>query len=122
MIIIPDSKIPIYMQIAEGIETDIINGILKENEQAYSQYQIAKHYSINPATAAKGINLLVSQGILYKKRGLGMYVSEGANKMITDKKKEEFLSITIKNFVEEAKKLGISRTELKKMIEEYKED
>ena len=109
------------MQIAEGIETDIINGLLEEEKNAYSQYQISKQFSINPATAAKGINLLVNSGILYKKRGLGMFVSKGAGEMIRKKRKETFLSATIKNFMQEAEKLGISKTELKSMIDSYKE-
>lgn len=122
MIISMDSTTPIYIQIAEGIENDIIKGVLKEEEHAYSQYQISKQYSINPATAAKGINLLVGEGILYKKRGLGMFVSKGANKMIIEKKRKVFLNETMKNFIQEAKKLGISKETLKKMIIDYKED
>lgn len=122
MIISMDSTTPIYIQIAEGIENDIIKGILKEEEHAYSQYQISKQYSINPATAAKGINLLVGEGILYKKRGLGMFVSKGANKMIIEKRKVIFLNETIKNVMQEAKKLGIGKDTLKQMISDYEED
>lgn len=110
------------MQISEGIETDILNGLLKEEEHAYSQYQISKQFSINPATAAKGINLLVQSGILFKKRGLGMFVSKGAMDMIRSKRKDVFLSTSIKEFMEEAEKLGITKSELKRIIEEYKEN
>ncbi len=91
-----DSIKPIYIQIAEGIEDDILDDILIENKQAYSQYQIAKQFNINPATAAKGINLLVHEGILYKKRGMGMHVSEGAKEMIQVKRKENFYSTMLK--------------------------
>jgi DNA-binding transcriptional regulator YhcF (GntR family) len=122
MIISMDSTTPIYIQIAEGIENDIIKGVLKEEESAYSQYQISKQYSINPATAAKGINLLVAEGILYKKRGLGMFVSKGAIEMIIEKRKVVFLNETIKNVMQEAKKLGISKETLKQMITEYEEE
>ncbi len=110
---------PIYMQISEGIEDDILNGVLQENEQAYSQYQISKQFNINPATAAKGINLLVQEGILYKKRGLGMHVSEGAKEMIQEKRKEKFFSTLLIDILLEAKKLGISSEELKKRIDKY---
>jgi len=122
LIISTESTVPIYVQISNGIETDILNGLLIEEEHAYSQYQIAKQFSINPATAAKGINLLVQSGILYKKRGLGMFVSKGAVEMIKSKRKEVFLSTSIKNFMQEAEKLGITKTELKRIIEEYKEN
>lgn len=59
---------PIYVQISEGIEDDILNGLLTENEKSYSQYQIADMFNVNPATAAKGIHLLVEEGILFKKK------------------------------------------------------
>ncbi len=121
MILSTESTVPIYIQIAEGIESDIINGLLEEEKNAYSQYQISKQFSINPATAAKGINLLVYSGILYKKRGLGMFVSKGAVDMIKNKRREIFLSTTISNFMQEADKLGITKAELKRIIEEYKE-
>lgn len=112
-----DSIKPIYVQIAEGIEDDILNGILIENKQAYSQYQISKQFCINPATAAKGINLLVNEGILYKKRGLGMHVSEGAKVMIQTKRKKVFYSTMLKNLLLEAKKLGISKNEIKEEMD-----
>jgi len=115
-----DSLKPIYVQIAEGIEDDILNGILTEDEQAYSQYQISKQFNINPATAAKGINLLVSEGILYKKRGLGMHVSVEAKEMIQSKRKKVFLSSLLKELIIEARKLDIGREEIKKMIDDFR--
>jgi len=122
LLISTDKAVPIYLQIAEGIETDILNGLLLEEKSAYSQYQIAKQFSINPATAAKGINLLVQSKVLYKKRGLGMFVSKGAVEMIKNKRKDIFLSNTIESFMQEAKKLGITKAELKDIIDEYKGD
>ena len=65
----------IYLQISEIIETDILRGILLEDEKVPSTNELTKQYTINPATAAKGISLLVAEGILYKKRGIGMFVS-----------------------------------------------
>lgn len=114
-----ESLKPIYLQIADGIEDDILNGILSEDEQAYSQYQISKQFNINPATAAKGINLLVSEGILYKKRGLGMHVSINAKEMIQEKRKKLFLSNTLKELITEARKLNINKDELIRMISEF---
>ena len=65
----------IYLQIAAMLEDDILRGVLREEEQAPSTNELARAYSINPATAAKGLNLLVDEGILYKKRGIGMFVA-----------------------------------------------
>lgn len=107
----------IYIQIKEMIENDILREILLEEEKVPSTNELAKLYSINPATAAKGINLLVDEGILYKKRGIGMFVAAGAKKKIMDKRKENFYDDYVKSIVTEAFRLGITREELIKMIE-----
>lgn len=114
-----DGLKPIYLQISEGIEDDILNGVIGEDEQAYSQYQIAKQFNINPATAAKGINVLVSEGILYKKRGMGMHVSPGARESIRRKRKENFMNDYFRGLIQEAEKLGITKEELVEMIQKY---
>ena len=80
----------IYIQIKEMIESDILRDILLEEERVPSTNELAKLYAINPATAAKGVNLLVDEGILYKKRGIGMFVAEGAKEQIMKKKIEHF--------------------------------
>lgn len=116
-----DDVTPIYLQIAEGIEDDILNGLLAEDEEAYSQYQISKEFSINPATAAKGISLLVDRGILYKVRGRGMHVSKGARKAIMNDRKKIFFETTIKSLLAEAAKLGITKQELLTMIGQLQE-
>lgn len=72
----------IYLQISEMIENDILRDILLEEEKVPSTNELAKFLKINPATAAKGINLLVDEGILYKKRGIGMFVSQGAKQAV----------------------------------------
>lgn len=107
----------IYIQIKEMIENDILREILLEEEKVPSTNELAKLYSINPATAAKGINLLVDEGILYKKRGIGMFVAAGAKKKIMDKRKENFYDDYVKSIVTEAFRLGITREELIMMIE-----
>lgn len=108
--------VPIYIQIADAIEDDILSGRLKEGENCYSQIQIAKEVNINPATAAKGIRLLVERGVLKKVRGQAMAVSENAAVMIKERKLEQMLSEMVENLVRESKKLGISEEELIKKI------
>lgn len=80
----------IYIQIKEMIENDILRDILLEEERVPSTNELAKAYAINPATAGKGVNLLVDEGILYKKRGIGMFVAAGAKEKIAAKRKERF--------------------------------
>ncbi|HOQ76617.1 MAG TPA: GntR family transcriptional regulator [Thermoclostridium sp.] len=106
---------PIYIQIAEGIEDDILNGVLQEESECYSQYQISRMFNINPATAAKGINILVQEGILYKVRGLGMHVSKGAKAMICEKRRPA-IAESVRKLLLEAEKLDISKEELIQMI------
>ncbi|WP_043931674.1 GntR family transcriptional regulator [Bacillus sp. EB01] len=108
---------PIYVQIAEWIESEIISGHLNVDEKVYSQYQLAEMYTINPATAAKGLNLLADENILYKKRGLGMFVAEGAKEAIIAKRKNQTLKGLIQELILEASRLNISKRELIGMIE-----
>lgn len=81
----------IYIQISEMIENDILRDVLLEDERVPSTNELAKLYAINPSTAAKGINILVDAGILYKKRGIGMFVSDGAKEVIRTKRKPVFV-------------------------------
>jgi GntR family transcriptional regulator len=104
------------VQISEWIETEIMNGHLESDQKVYSQYQLAEMYTINPATAAKGLNLLVDENILYKKRGLGMFVSQMAKEMIVSKRKSQTLKRLVQELVLEANRLQISETELMEMI------
>ncbi|MGN0365931.1 MAG: GntR family transcriptional regulator [Suilimivivens sp.] len=102
----------IYLQISQMIETDILRGILLEEERVPSTNELAKLYTINPATAAKGINILVDNGILYKKRGIGMFVSPGATAVIRSRRKQEFYTCRLAELLAEARSLGISKEEL----------
>jgi GntR family transcriptional regulator len=111
-----DSTKPIYVQIADWIESEILNGHFESGEKVYSQYQIAEMYTINPATAAKGLNLLVDENVLYKKRGLGMFVAADANEIIIYKRKNQTLKRLVRELVLEANRLQISEVELIKMI------
>ena len=108
----------IYLQIGEMIETDILRGILLEEEQVPSTNELARLYTINPATAAKGVNILVDEGILYKRRGIGMFVAPGAREKILAKRRSAFAQCHIVPLLAEARSLGITKEELLKMIEE----
>ena len=112
----------IYLQISEMIENEILRDILKEEERVPSTNEFAQFYRINPATAGKGINLLVDEGILYKQRGIGMFVSKGAKEMIRNKRKETFVDQYVKTMLEEAKRLNISKEELIAMISNTEEE
>ncbi|MFE0507772.1 GntR family transcriptional regulator [Peribacillus butanolivorans] len=111
-----DSTKPIYVQIADWIESEILNGHFESDGKVYSQYQLAEMYTINPATAAKGLNLLVDENILYKKRGLGMFVSGDAKEIIINKRKNQTLKRLVRELVLEANRLQISEIELIEMI------
>ncbi|WP_096186738.1 GntR family transcriptional regulator [Evansella halocellulosilytica] len=108
---------PIFQQIAKRISDDIINRTLTDGDQVPSTNQFAHHYQINPATAAKGINLLVEKGILFKKRGIGIFVSEGARSILIDERREEFHKEFIVPMLKEAKQLELSSGDIKEMIE-----
>ncbi len=111
-----DNNKPIFIQIREKIEDQIVNEQLKEEEQAPSTNQLVSFYKINHATVAKGVNQLVEEGILYKKRGIGMFVAAGAKEKLMNKRKEVFVDDYIVPLVQEAVKLGISEGEIKEMI------
>ncbi|MCQ2613459.1 MAG: GntR family transcriptional regulator [Treponemataceae bacterium] len=111
----------IYLQIAERIENDILRGIILEEEKVLSTNEFARMLAINPATAAKGINILVDQGILYKKRGIGMFVATGAKEMILNRRRGEFLESYVSNLLKEAERLGISKEEIIALIQKSDE-
>ena len=115
-----NSEKSIYIQIAEIIENEILLGNLKEEDQAPSTNQFAKVYQINPATARKGLNILVDEGILYKKRGLGMFVAEGARKKIIKKRQLSFFKEILPEVIMEANRLEITLDELIDYIKELK--
>lgn len=114
---------PIYLQIMEIIKDDIISGVYKANDIIISTTQISKLYAVNPTTAVKAISILTDKGILYKKRGIGMAVTETARDTILQERTTIFYSQSIQEFIAAATKLGITREALAKMIlEENEED
>ncbi len=106
----------IYLQIAESIEDEIIKGNIEEESQIPSTNQMAVIYKINPATAGKGINILVDRQILYKKRGIGMFVTSGAKNVIRETRKSSFYEKYVVSLLDEAKNLGIGIDELIELI------
>lgn len=117
-----NSTKPIYVQIAEWIESEILNNHFQANQKVYSQYQLAEMYTINPATAAKGLNLLVDENILFKKRGLGMFVTDEAKEIILNKRKNQTLKRLVQELVLEAKRLQMNKQELIEMIQEANDE
>ena len=111
-----DESRPIFVQIAEQIENDIIAGVMSEEGQVPSTTEFAAFYRINPATALKGVNLLVDEGVLYKKRGIGMFVSPGAQDALIAKRREQFADEFVRPLLTEAAKLGITPDALVTMI------
>ena len=106
----------IYLQIAESIEDDILSGAIEEESQIPSTNQMASILRINPATAGKGINILTDEGIVYKKRGIGMFVAEGANEVIRVKRRNNFFNKFIVALLDEANSIGLTRSELIEII------
>ena len=102
----------IYIQIAEIVENDILLENLKDGDQAPSTNEFSKIYGINPATARKGLNILIDEDVLFKKRGLGMFVSQGARKIVLKKRQDIFLNERLPEIMKEANRLEISKAEV----------
>lgn len=108
---------PIFLQLAEQLEEAILSGAYPEGSQVPSITEYAATYKINPATANKAINLLVSAGLLYKKRGIGMFVAEGARAQLRKQRSETFYQDYVKKLVREAQNLGLSLEQLTELIQ-----
>jgi GntR family transcriptional regulator len=115
-----DDRSPIYLQIANGIKDDVLSGALKEDEQVMSTNQYAAFYQINPATAAKGFAALVDEGVLYKKRGIGMFVSPDARAKLLDERRQRFFTDVVDPMLAEARMIGVPVDEIVKHIGERK--
>ena len=111
------SQTPIFLQLSQGLEDEILSGVYREGEQIPSITELAASYKINPATALKGINLLVDAGIGYKKRGIGMFVSQGALQLLKEKRQDEYFQQYVLPMVQEAKRLSIQPETLRDWIE-----
>jgi DNA-binding transcriptional regulator YhcF (GntR family) len=107
-----DNRSPIYRQIAERIRADVLNGALAGDEQVMSTNQYAAFYRINPATAAKAFQELVDEGILYKRRGIGMFVSPRARAALRERHRERFFADVVDPMATEARAIGIPLAEV----------
>lgn len=113
-----DDRSPIYRQIAEQIRQDILTGALEEEERVMSTNQYASFYRINPATAAKAFQELVDEGVLYKQRGIGMFVSPGAVSRLREERRKRFFEEIVAPMVDEAQAIGIDLDEVVRWIEQ----
>ncbi len=117
--VVMDDAGPIFRQVATQIENAIVDGSLAEEAQAPSSNELAAFHRITPATAAKGLNELVADGVLYKRRGVGMFVATGAREQLLKRRRSEFADQYVRPLIAEARKLGISARELTAMIEDW---
>jgi GntR family transcriptional regulator len=113
-----DDRSPIYRQIADQIEEDVVRGVLAADEQVMSTTQYATTYRINPATAAKAFQELIDGGVLYKRRGVGMFVAAGARERLLAERRRRFFADVVDPMVEQAKVLGIPLDEVVGRIED----
>jgi DNA-binding transcriptional regulator YhcF (GntR family) len=113
-----DEGTPLFAQVAERLAADIADGGLAEGERVPSTNELAAFYRINPATAAKGINLLADDGLLDKRRGIGMFVADGARQRLLARRRAEFVSRYVDPMLTEAARLGIDGNELVVLIKE----
>ena len=111
------SEISIYLQIARMLEEGILSDEYPEEGQAPSTNELAKRFSINPATAAKGVNILVEEGVLYKKRGLGMFVAEGAREKVRQKRRKAFYESFALPLALESRSLKYTDQELSQLVQ-----
>ncbi|ULQ48722.1 GntR family transcriptional regulator [Liquorilactobacillus nagelii] len=112
-----NSAEPLYLQVAEQIMEAILAKIYLADDQIPSTTEISRSYHINPATVLKGMNLLVNQGLIVKKRGIGMFVTPQAYQKIVEQRRDQFFQQRIIDLIKEARRLQISKAELVSLIE-----
>ncbi|KAA9106335.1 GntR family transcriptional regulator [Microbacterium rhizomatis] len=108
----------LFLQIAESVEDSIVDGSLPEEGQAPSTNELAAFYRINPATAAKGVAVLVDKGVIYKRRGIGMFVAEGARERLLAERRTAFADRFVEPLLGEARKLGLAPDDISRLIQE----
>ncbi|OLF19010.1 GntR family transcriptional regulator [Actinophytocola xanthii] len=113
-----DDRSPIYRQIAERIEADVLNGTLRADEQVMSTTRYAAFHRINPATVAKAFQQLVDEGVLYKRRGIGMFVSPDAPETLRERRRKSFFTDVVDPMIARARTLGIPAADLVARINE----
>ena len=113
-----DDRSPIYRQIADEIRRDVVSGALGADDQVMSTNQYAAFHRINPATAAKAFQQLVDEGVLYKRRGIGMFVTPDARRRLTARRRAAFVDEMVRPVVVEARRLGIPIDEVVAAVRE----
>ncbi len=113
---------PLFLQIAESVEDSIIDGSLSEADQAPSTNELAAFHRINPATAAKGIAMLTDKGVLIKRRGIGMFVADGARELLLTERRTAFADRYLDPLLAEARKLGLGPDDLARLLAERAEN
>jgi len=113
-----DEGTPLFVQIAGQLADDIVDGQLAEGDRVPSTNELAAFYRINPATAAKGINMLVDDGVLEKRRGIGMFVGAGAREHLLAERRKLFAEQYVGPMVAEASRLGIDSDTLVSLVRE----
>ncbi|WZH36404.1 MAG: GntR family transcriptional regulator [Microbacterium enclense] len=108
----------LFLQIAESVEESIVDGSLAEETRAPSTNELAAFHRINPATAAKGISMLVDKGVLYKRRGIGMFVAAGARENLLKERRTAFADRFVEPLLAEARTLGLGPDDLADLIRE----
>jgi len=111
-----DEDAPLFVQVTERLSAEIADGGLAEGERVPSSNELAAYYRINPATAAKGINVLADEGLLEKRRGVGMFVAEGARQQLLQQRRQRFTERYLDPMIAEASRLGIGADELAELI------
>lgn len=113
-----DDTRPIFLQLADRISDEVLRGVYAEGEQVPSTNELAAHLRINPATAGKALTLLVEQGVLTKRRGIGMFVTPGAREQISDERQRAFAERFIAPLLSEARALGLTGSDIIRLIEQ----
>lgn len=116
-----DQGRPLFLQIAESIEDSIVDGSLEEESKAPSTNELSTFHRINPATAAKGVSELVDRGIIYKKRGIGMFVATGARERLVDERTQGFAHAYISPLLAEARRLRLGPDDVIRLITEHRD-
>jgi DNA-binding transcriptional regulator YhcF (GntR family) len=109
---------PIYLQLRRHIEELILNGHLKEEEAIPSIRIMARDYSINPLTVGNALSALMEEGILYKKRGVGIFVTPGARQQIIIDRSGDFIEEKLKPILQMARQLELPRDNIQEIINE----
>lgn len=117
-----DEGTPIFVQIASLLAEEIAAGTLREGDRAPSTNELAAYHRINPATAAKGINVLIDDGLLEKRRGIGMFVAPGAQTKVLDDRRRQFADRYVEPMVAEAQRIGLGAEALLDLVRTAADD